>query len=73
MPPFIIENSNPGQLDRVGLSRIPLAHVDILILVNAYIMAMLKNRFVLQHNLQDALSVIGFCTTRVRNHPIVFI
>ena len=73
MPPIIIENSNPGQLDRVGLSRIPLAHVDILILVNANIMAMLKNRFVLQHNLQDALSVIGLCTPRVRNHPIVFI
>ena len=73
MPPFIIENSNPGQLDRVGLSRIPLAHIDILILVNANIVAMLKNRFVLQHDLQDSISVKGLCTPRVRNHPIVFI
>ena len=73
MPPFIIENSNPGQLDRVGLSRIPLAHVDILILVNANIVAMLKNRFVLQHNLQDALSVIGFSSPRIGDHPIFLV
>ena len=52
------ENSNPCQLDWIRLPRIPLTDVDIFILIYADIVAMLENRFVLKHNLQNPIVVM---------------
>jgi hypothetical protein len=47
LPLLFIKNSNSSQFDWIRLACIPLAHVDILILIDADIMTVLKNRFLL--------------------------
>ena len=64
---------HPFQLNRIRLIRIPLTDINIFILINADIVAMLENGLILKHQLQLAVDIVGRGSARVGNHLVVFI
>ena len=62
--------SNPRQLDWIRFPSIPLADIDVLILVDTPIVTVLKYRFLLKHDLQDSIVVMRLLPTWIGHHPI---
>ena len=65
----IVRVLNSRQLYGIRLFGVPLAYIDILVVINTYIMAVhqytIYGLFVLKHELQLPVSVFGFGTTRI--------
>lgn len=57
--------TNPVQLDWIGFTGIPLADIEVLFIINAHVMAVLKDWFCLYHNLQLPVAIFRRRTARV--------
>ncbi|SMO48651.1 hypothetical protein SAMN06265218_103243 [Fodinibius sediminis] len=56
---------HPVQFDGIGIAGIPLADIHILLIINTNVMAVFKNRFLLNHQLQLALLIFRGSPSRV--------
>lgn len=69
----LIHHSHPFELDWIGFIGIPLADVDVLILIDAHIMTVLENGLLLNHQLQLSFLIGGRRSPRIGDHVVVLI